>query len=55
MIGSLTYNDYIKLFNENKISSNKLNINQAQPSSLDLSLSEECYEIKFSFLSKITL
>ncbi len=51
MIGSLTYNDYIKLFNENKISSNKLNINQAQPSSLDLSLSEECYEIKFSFLS----
>ncbi len=51
MIGSLTYNDYIKLFSESKITSYHLNISQAQPSSFDLSLSEECYEIKFSFLS----
>ena len=51
MIGSLIYNDYKKLFKQNELQST-LNIDkQIQPSSLDLSLSEECYEIKCSFLS----
>jgi Deoxycytidine deaminase len=51
MIGSLTYDDYIKLFQKKEIESYDLNKNQIQPSSLDLSLSKECYEIKYSFLS----
>ena len=51
MIGSLTHNDYVSLFKEKQILSNKFNNNQIQPSSLDLSLSNECYEIKYSFLS----
>ena len=51
MIGSLTYDDYIKLFQNKEIESCDLNKNQIQPSSLDLSLSNECYEIKYSFLS----
>ncbi len=51
MIGSLTYKDYLKLINNNKICSGCLKEDQIQPSSLDLSISEECYEIKYSFLS----
>ena len=51
MIGSLNYNDYINLYNNNEIISKVFNKNQIQPSSLDLSLSKECYEIKYSFLS----
>ncbi len=51
MIGSLTHSDYVKLFKNKQIISRDFNINQIQPSSLDLSISEECYEIKYSFLS----
>ena len=50
-IGSLTYEDYNYLYNQNKIYSSKFSINQIQPSSVDLTLSEECYEICASFLS----
>ena len=49
--GSLIYNDYKKFFNSNIISSNNFNLNQLQPSSIDLTLSDECYEISTSFLS----
>ena len=51
MIGSLTYQDYLKLYENDQIISNYFNISQIQPSSLDLSLSSECYEVKYSFLS----
>ena len=49
--GSLTYEDYKKLFESKIILSNNFNLNQLQPSSIDLTLSDECYEIKSSFLS----
>ena len=49
--GSLTYEDYKKLFDSKIILSNHFNQNQLQPSSIDLTLSDECYEIKSSFLS----
>ena len=49
--GSLTYEDYKKLFDLNIILSSNFNLNQLQPSSIDLTLSKECYEIKSSFLS----
>lgn len=49
--GSLTYNDYKQFLNTNIIFSNNFIINQLQPSSIDLTLSDECYEIKSSFLS----
>ena len=49
--GSLIYQDYQSLLKKNKIiAKNFLDI-QIQPSSVDLTLSEECYEIKYSFLS----
>ncbi len=51
MIGSLTYQDYLSLFENDNIRSKNFKNNQIQPSSLDLSLSNECYEIKYSFLS----
>ncbi|MDC3075143.1 2'-deoxycytidine 5'-triphosphate deaminase [Pelagibacteraceae bacterium] len=51
MNGSLVYQDYINLINKNFIIAKNINKNQIQPSSIDLSLSEECYEIKHSFLS----
>jgi len=51
MNGSLVYQDYINLINKKFIINENLKKNQIQPSSLDLSLSEECYEIKHSFLS----
>ena len=51
MIGSLVYEDYIDLYNSKYIESQCFSLLQIQPSSLDLSLSEECYEIKYSFLS----
>ncbi len=51
MIGSLTYSDYLDLYKSRIILSDNFDSNQIQPSSLDLSLSNECYEIKFSFLS----
>ncbi len=51
MNGSLVYQDYIKLITHNHIINDYIEKYQIQPSSLDLSLSEECYEIKCSFLS----
>ena len=51
MNGSLVYQDYINLINKNFIVTENTKNNQIQPSSMDLSLSEECYEIKHSFLS----
>ena len=49
--GSLTYEDYQDLCLHKKISGQNFNISQIQPSSIDLTLSEECYEIEASFLS----
>ena len=54
MKGALVYQDYLKLIKKNYIINETINQNQIQPSSLDLSLSEECYEIKHSFLSHKT-
>ena len=51
MIGALVYDDYLSLLKNNKIIGLKDNKSQIQPSSVDLSLSDECYEIKTSFLS----
>ena len=51
MNGSLVYQDYIELIKKNLIITENIKNNQIQPSSMDLSLSEECYEIKHSFLS----
>ena len=51
MIGSLIYDDYIKLVKDKKFISKEFDNNQIQPSSIDLTLSNECYEIKYSFLS----
>tara|TARA_B100000886_G_scaffold335894_1_gene293748 strand:- start:481 stop:1539 length:1059 start_codon:yes stop_codon:yes gene_type:complete len=50
MIGSLIHEDYMKLFVSKKIISPFLNHDQIQPASLDLTLSDECYEIKYSFV-----
>ena len=49
--GSLIYDDYIKLIKKNIIISENYSLSQAQPSSFDLTLSEECYEINASFLA----
>ncbi len=51
MIGSLVYQDYMNLINKNFIITKNIQNTQIQPSSIDLSLSEECYEINHSFLS----
>ena len=51
MNGTLVYEDYLYLYNNNKIKNPSFKKTQIQPSSIDLSLSEECYEIKTSFLS----
>jgi len=51
MNGSLVYQDYLNLINKNFVITENIRNNQIQPSSMDLSLSEECYEIKYSFLS----
>ena len=51
MSGTLVYEDYLNLIKNNKIQSLNFEKFQIQPSSIDLSLSEECYEIKTSFLS----
>ena len=50
MNGSLTHLDYLDLFNSKEIESPFLNDSQIQPASLDLTLSNECYEIEYSFL-----
>ena len=49
--GSLVHEDYINLLKKNYINYNKYSLLQIQPSSIDLTLSEECYEIEASFLS----
>ena len=49
--GSLVYNDYLQLYKKKYIYSDNFLIKQIQPSSVDLTLSEECFEIKSSFLS----
>ncbi len=51
MSGSLVYQDYKNLIKKKYILNEVIKISQIQPSSLDLSLSEECYEVKNSFLS----
>ena len=51
IIGSLSYDDYNVLINNNIIFAENINKNQIQPSSIDLTLSNECYEIEASFLS----
>ena len=49
--GSLIYNDYLNLIGKKMILTNSLNLSQIQPSSIDLTLSNECYQIEASFLS----
>ena len=49
--GSLTYEDYYDLHKNKHLRSENFSINQIQPSSVDLTLSSECYEISASFLS----
>ena len=49
MNGSLVYQDYINLINKKLIITENIKKNQIQPSSMDLSLSNECYETKHSF------
>ena len=51
MHGALVYKDYLSLFKKNNIEGLIDYKSQIQPSSIDLSLSNECYEIKRSFLS----
>ena len=51
MIGSLVYQDYVNLIKNKNIISSNFKKFQIQPSSIDLSLSSECYEINYSFLS----
>ena len=54
MYGSLVYSDYKKLYLQKQIISSRFDLKQIQPSSLDLTLSKECYEIKNSFLASNT-
>ena len=49
--GSLTYQDYINLHKNKYLLGEDFSINQIQPSSVDLTLSSECYQISASFLS----
>ena len=49
--GSLVFKDYLKLIKGKKIINDNFSFNQIQPSSVDLTLSNECYEINASFLS----
>ena len=51
MNGSLTFDDYKILIKNKEIISIIINKSRIQPSSMDLTLSSECYELKFSFLS----
>ena len=51
MKGALVYNDYLSLFKKKHIIGIKNVDTQIQPSSVDLSLSNECYQIKASILS----
>lgn len=49
--GSLSYEDYINLIDKKNIKGKNFSTKQIQPSSVDLTLSSECYEIDASFLS----
>ena len=49
--GSLIHEDYHQLVDKKYILSNNFANTQIQPSSIDLTLSDECYEISASFLS----
>ena len=49
--GSLVYEDYKYLIKNNNIIYKQYAVSQIQPSSFDLTLSKECYEIEASFLS----
>ena len=49
--GSLIHSDYKDLLNKENIYNRKFKEEQIQPSSMDLTLSEECYEIKASILA----
>ena len=49
--GSLIHEDYHKMVDKKYIRSNSFKNNQIQPSSIDLTLGEEGYEINASFLS----
>ena len=51
MNGSLTFDDYEKLIKNKEIITLNYNKSRIQPSSFDLTLSSECYELMFSFLS----
>lgn len=51
MNGALVHDDYLLLLKKNKINGLQDIKSQIQPSSVDLSISNECYEIKISFLS----
>ncbi len=50
MNGALVYEDYLLLYRMGQIKGLISHKSQIQPSSIDLSLSNECYEIKTSFL-----
>lgn len=49
--GSLIYEDYLNLIKNKLIVSKNISTKQIQPSSIDLTLSNECYQINASFLS----
>ena len=51
MSGALVYDDYLDLCKNHRIIGLADKRSQIQPSSIDLSLSDECYEINVSFLS----
>ena len=51
MPSQLVHADYHLLIEKKHIHSKNFNKIQIQPSSIDLTLSEECYEIRASFLS----
>ena len=53
--GSLTYTDYLNFYKKKFISGDDVSVYQIQPSSIDLTLSKECYEIEASFLSTNSL
>jgi len=54
MNGALVYEDYLSLYKKKKIIGLKNYEIQIQPSSIDLTLSNECYEINTSFLKFIS-
>ena len=51
MSGALVFSDYLNLAKQKKVFGFIDKETQIQPSSIDLSLSSECFEITTSFLS----